>query len=255
MKIISLLFTFFMLVFGLLNGENRNFDTDIIKTNKGDLEITFVGHGTLMFKFDNKIIHVDPYSHMADYTLLPKADLILITHHHGDHLDPDAIKNIKKEHTRIIATQKCAEKLKDYIVMKNGDAKTVLGLKIEAVPAYNIKHKRKNGTPFHVKGEGNGYIIAFGSKRVYIGGDTENIPEMKNLKNIAATFLPMNLPYTMTPEMVADAAKSFKPAILYPYHYGETDTARLKELLKDEKEIDVRIKKIYPPPLPPAKKK
>jgi L-ascorbate metabolism protein UlaG (beta-lactamase superfamily) len=103
-------------------------------------------------------------------------------------------------------------------------------------------HKRKNGEPFHPDGSGNGYVILFGDKRVYVAGDTENIPEMKTLKRIDVAFLPMNLPYTMTPEMVADAAKAFKPKVLYPYHYGKTDTSILVQLLKDSKEIDVRIR-------------
>jgi len=127
-------------------------------------------------------------------------------------------------------------------VMKNGDVKTIDGLTVEAIPAYNLVHKRKNGKPFHPKGSGNGYIILFGDKRVYVAGDTENIPEMKNLKRIDIAFLPMNLPYTMTPEMVADAAKAFKPKVLYPYHYGKTDTSKLVQLLKDSKEIEVRIR-------------
>jgi L-ascorbate metabolism protein UlaG (beta-lactamase superfamily) len=126
--------------------------------------------------------------------------------------------------------------------MKNGDVKTVGGLKIEAVPAYNIVHMRDQGQPFHPKGVGNGYVITFGDKRVYVAGDTENIPEMKNIKNIDVAFLPMNLPYTMTPEMAADAAKMIRPKILYPYHYGETDTSKLVALLKDTKEIEVRIR-------------
>jgi len=130
------------------------------------------------------------------------------------------------------------------LVMKNGDTKTVGGLKIEAVPAYNIVHKRETGQPFHPKGVGNGYIITFGDKRVYVAGDTENIPEMKNIKNIDVAFLPMNLPYTMTPEMAADAARMIKPRVLYPYHYGETDTSKLVALLKDTKEIEVRIRKM-----------
>jgi L-ascorbate metabolism protein UlaG (beta-lactamase superfamily) len=103
---------------------------------------------------------------------------------------------------------------------------------------------RSEGAPFHPKGVGNGYIVTFGDKRVYIAGDTENIPEMKNIKGIDIAFLPMNLPYTMTPEMVADAAKSFKPKVLYPYHFGETDTAKIVDLLKDEKEIEIRIRKM-----------
>jgi L-ascorbate metabolism protein UlaG (beta-lactamase superfamily) len=128
--------------------------------------------------------------------------------------------------------------------MKNGDTKTVQGFKIEAVPAYNLVHMRSPGMPFHPKGVGNGYIISFGETKVYIAGDTENTPEMKKLKGIDIAFLPMNLPYTMTPEMVADAAKAFRPKILYPYHFGNTDTAKLIELLKGEKDIEVRIRKL-----------
>jgi len=110
------------------------------------------------------------------------------------------------------------------------------------VLAYNIVHKRDTGQPFHPKGVGNGYIITFGDKRVYVAGDTENVPEMKGLKSIDIAFLPMNLPYTMTPEMVADAAKAFKPKILYPYHFGETDTSKVVSLLKGTPEIEVRIR-------------
>ena len=127
------------------------------------------------------------------------------------------------------------------MVMNNGDTKVIEGLKIEAVPAYNIIHKQ-DGQPFHPKGIGNGYIITFGDKRVYVAGDTENIPEMKELKGIDIAFLPMNVPFTMTPEMVADAAKVLKPKILYPYHYSETDTSKLLDLLKDSKGIEVRIR-------------
>jgi L-ascorbate metabolism protein UlaG (beta-lactamase superfamily) len=101
---------------------------------------------------------------------------------------------------------------------------------------------RSEGVPFHPKGVGNGYVITFGDKRVYVAGDTENIPEMKALQNIDCAFLPMNLPYTMTPEMVADAAKAFKPKILYPYHYGNADTSKLEELMKGTAEVEVRIR-------------
>ena len=128
--------------------------------------------------------------------------------------------------------------------MENGDAKTIHGITVEAVPAYNIVHKRSSGDPFHPKGQGNGYVLTFGDTRVYVAGDTENIPEMKKLRDIDVAFLPMNLPYTMTPEMVADAAKAFEPRILYPYHYGETQTDELIELLKDAGDIEVRIRKM-----------
>lgn len=128
--------------------------------------------------------------------------------------------------------------------MKNGDSGIYANLKVDALPAYNIKNTRSDGSPFHPKGNGNGYVIYFGDKKVYVAGDTENIPEMADLKNIAIAFLPMNLPYTMNPKMVADAAKMFKPKILYPYHFGETNTSELLDLLKDENDIEVRIRKL-----------
>lgn len=219
-----------------------NFQTDILKTSQGDLEITFIGHGSLMFTFNGKVIHVDPFSSLAEYSKLPKADMLLITHEHRDHLDMKAIEAVRTDKTELVLTKTCAAKLKGGIIMENGDTKTVMGLKIEAVPAYNIVHMRSAGVPFHPKGIGNGYVITFGDKRVYVAGDTENIPEMKNLAKIDCAFLPMNLPYTMTPEMVADAAKAFKPGILYPYHYGDTDTSKLEQLMKDTRDVEIRIR-------------
>ncbi len=235
-----LLFTLFAIP---LNAREA-FEQDMIKTSAGDLEITVLGHGSLMLSFDGKVIHVDPFSKVADYSKLPKADLLLITHEHQDHLDTAAIDLIRSRDTRIVLTEKCAEKVSGGLVMKNGDVQTVLGVKIEAVPAYNLVHKRENGRPFHPKGQGNGYVLTFGNTRLSIAGDTENTLEMKALKDIAIAFLPMNLPYTMTPEMVADAAKAFKPGVLYPYHTGETDVARLLVLLKDDKDIDVRVRRM-----------
>jgi L-ascorbate metabolism protein UlaG (beta-lactamase superfamily) len=218
------------------------FETDIIKTSADDLKITFIGHGTPMFTFGTKIIHVDPFTKVADYAKFPKADVILITHEHRDHLDLKALALVRTEKTKVVLTEACSKQVKNGIIMKNGDVQTVNGLKIEAIPAYNLVHKRDNGQPFHRKGAGNGYIITFGDKRVYVAGDTENILEMKSLREIDCAFLPMNLPYTMTPEMVADAAKAFRPKILYPYHFGDTDTSKLLKLLQDQKEIEVRIR-------------
>jgi len=244
MKIFFMTFSLLPLILAMNALAQEKFETDVIKTSAGDLKITFLGHGTLMFSFGGKIIHVDPYSSVADYTRLPKADLILICHEHQDHLDPKALGAIRTEKTVVVANPTAGKQVERSIVMKNGDVRTVEGLKIEAVPAYNVVHKRDTGEPFHPKGVGNGYIIIFGDKRVYVAGDTENIPEMKQLKNIDIAFLPMNLPYTMTPEMVADAARAFTPKILYPYHFGETDTSKLVKLLKDTPEIEVRIRKM-----------
>jgi len=224
-------------------GEKR-FEMDTIATKAGELKITFIGHATLMFNYGGKVVHVDPWSRLADYTKLPKADLVLITHEHQDHLDPKAVTAVRGENTKVVLTKACADKVPGGIVMKNGDVQTVQGFKVEAVPAYNIVQKRPDGQPFHPRGAGNGYIVTFGETRVYVAGDTENTPEMKKLEKIDAAFLPMNLPYTMTPAMVADAAKAFKPKILYPYHYGETDLNELVGLLKDSKDIEVRIRKM-----------
>ena len=128
--------------------------------------------------------------------------------------------------------------------MRNGDVRTVKGLTVEAVPAYNVVHKRPNGQPFHRKGAGNGYVVTFGDRRVYVAGDTENIPELAGLRDIDIAFLPMNLPYTMTPEMVAEVARVLQPKVLYPYHYGSSDTSRLVELLSDDEQIEVRIRQL-----------
>ena len=222
----------------------QNYETDIVKTAKGDLQIAFIGHGTVMFAFGGKIIHVDPFSSVADYSKLPQADLILLTHEHRDHLDLKALESLRTDKTKIVLTENCARQVKGGIIMHNGEVKTVDGLIIEAVPAYNLVHMRSEGVAFHPRGIGNGYVITFGDKRIYLAGDTENIPEMQNLKNIDCAFLPMNLPYTMTPEMVANAAKAFKPKVLYPYHYGETDPSKLVELMKDVPEVEIRIRKM-----------
>jgi L-ascorbate metabolism protein UlaG (beta-lactamase superfamily) len=216
----------------------KTFQSDALKTAGGDLKMTFIGHGTLMFEFAGKVIHIDPVSMYADYATLPKADLILITHEHSDHLDVKAIQAISKPGTTIIINQGSAKQLPSGTVMKNGDAKTVAGIMIEAIPSYNSEKQ------FHPKGNGNGYVLTLADKRVFVAGDTENVQEIKALKNIDAAFLPMNLPFTMTPEQVADAAKAMRPKILYPYHFGNTDTNALVNLLKDEKGIEVRIREL-----------
>lgn len=219
-------------------------ESDVFTTASGELKITFIGHGTLMFEYTNLVVHVDPWSRVGDYEQLPKADIILVTHHHGDHLDKAAIDKTKKENTEILLTQSCRDQLGAGTVMKNGDSNIARGISIEAVPAYNLVNKNNEGKPFHEKGVCNGYVITIGGKRIYIAGDTENLPEMKELKDIDIAFLPMNLPYTMTPEMVAEGVKIFNPRIVYPYHYGsQEDTAKLVSLLKDKKDCEVRIRK------------
>ncbi|MBI9085153.1 MAG: MBL fold metallo-hydrolase [Desulfobacterales bacterium] len=233
-----------LIILSTLPAFAQPFETDIVKTSKGDLKITFIGHGSLMLNQAGKIIHIDPFGQLADYDEFPKADALFLTHHHRDHLDPKALQQVRTPDTLVILTEICSKTVQSGIVMKNGDVRTVMGIGVEAVPAYNIKHKRKNGEAYHPEGEGNGYVLTIGDKRVYIAGDTENTLEMKRLENIDVTFLPMNLPYTMTPEMVADVATAFKPKVLYPYHYGETDTSRIVDLLKNDEDIEVRIRRM-----------
>ena len=236
-----------MLLMTLLNSPlSGQLKHDVIETSSGELTIYFVGHGTLLFEFNDLAIHIDPVSREADYKTLPDADLILVTHQHGDHLDISAINELLKAGTEVVMTQKCLDQLEDFdaVVMKNGDRRAIHGIGVEAVPAYNIEHVRPDGTPFHPKGEGNGYVLTFGSTRVLIGGDTENVPELKKLKGIGVAFLPMNLPYTMDPEMVADVALAMRPEILYPYHFGNTDPQELVDLLKGEDDIEVRIREL-----------
>jgi L-ascorbate metabolism protein UlaG (beta-lactamase superfamily) len=217
--------------------------SDNIGTAAGNVEIHFIGHGSLMFKLNDKILYVDPVKSSGSYDNLPGADIILVTHEHSDHLDIDLIKLLRKTGTKIFCNSAASAKVSGSVAMKAGDRQTLGTIGIEAVPAYNIVNERAPGQPFHPRGSGVGYIIEFGGKRIYVAGDTENTPEMKALKNIDIAFLPMNLPYTMTPAMVADAAKAFKPKILYPYHYGDTNTDEIVRLLKDTG-IEVRIRSL-----------
>lgn len=218
-------------------------EADRISTSAGDIEMYFIGHGSLMFRTGNMVIHIDPVKSSGKYDNLPKADLILVTHEHYDHLDADLIRTLRKPETVMLCNNASASQVSWAHPVKPGDTRNIGDIKIEVVPAYNIVHERSKGQPFHPKGVGNGYIITIGGKRFYVAGDTENIPEMKALKNIDVAFLPMNLPYTMTPSMVADAAMSFKPSILYPYHYGDTNTDELVRILKNTN-IDVRIRNL-----------
>lgn len=220
------------------------YQTDSIDTLGDSLKIGFLGHASLLMIYGGKNIYIDPSSQFFDFSKMPKADVILITHDHKDHFDLEAIETLSTDKTLVVLTESCALKFKEGIVMRNEDVKIVQGLKIEGVPAYNVVHKRPSGFPYHLKGIGNGYIITFGDKRVYIAGDTENIPEMKELSEIDIAFLPVNLPYTMTVEMAADAVKSIKPKIFYPYHFGDTNIAELVELLKPLSEVDVRVREM-----------
>jgi len=222
----------------------RSLQEDVIPTSAGDLTITFVGHGTLMLRHGGKVVHVDPVGREADYSRMPKADVILVTHEHGDHLDTAVVERLRKDGTQVLVSRSCEGRVPGALVMRNGEVREVAGFRVEAVPAYNVVHTRPGGLPYHPRGNGNGYVITFAEVRVYVAGDTENTSEMKARRNIAVAFLPMNLPYTMTPEMVADAARSIRPRILYPYHFGQTDPQVLVRLLAGEAGIEVRVRRM-----------
>ena len=229
----ALYFAFFLLLGSAFNANAAGADSVTIHN---------LGHASLMFEFDGKVIHVDPVAAEANYAALPKADIIFITHGHGDHYNIQAINLINQSGTIMVLTQE-VKNLNNYSgdtrVMNNGDSLNLYGIAIEAVPAYNIVHKNGSGQHYHPVGVGNGYILTMNETRIYVAGDTENIPEMDSM-DVNIAFIPMNVPYTMTPEMAADAAKRLKPRILYIYHYGSSNTNTLRTLLQDE-EMEIRI--------------
>ena len=214
------------------------FESDIFETARGQVRITFIGHGTLMIEFGEKVIHIDPVSREADYSELPKADIILITHEHQDHYDQQAIGIISKPGTEMIMNPAVGNEDGDGIILKNGESAIVQGIPVRAVPAYNTTadHSR-----FHPRGRDNGYIVDLGGFLIYIAGDTETIPEMADLRDIDIAFLPVNQPYTMTPAQAVEAAMMFKPGILYPYHYGNTDVSVIVKALKGS-DTEVRVR-------------
>lgn len=220
----------------------KTFETDKFTTKDGgELVITFIKHGSLQLTFNGHLIQIDPVSEYADYTTFPKADIILITHEHGDHLDAKAISHLEKEGTILITNEASSKILGKGTVMKNGDQLTPVDyMAIEAVPAYNTTPGREK---FHPRHRDNGYVLTLGGTRIYIAGDTEDIPELKDRKDIDIAFLPVNQPYTMTVPQAIHAAEMFSPKVLYPYHYGDTKIEELKEGLKDSS-IDVRIRQM-----------
>lgn len=242
MKLALIMMSVFLSTLAPAYASPAPYQSDTISTSGGPLTIGFLGHASLIMVYGGKNIYIDPCGQFFDYTDMPKADLILITHEHKDHFDLDVIEKLRSEKTLVVLTEGCAMKFKEGIVMRNEDVKIVQGLKIEGVPAYNIVHKRPSGFPYHPKGFGNGYIITFGDKRVYVAGDTEFIPEMKELSDIDIAFLPVNLPYTMTVDMAADAVRAIMPKIFYPYHYGDTNISELVEALSPLSSVEVRVR-------------
>ncbi len=196
--------------------------TLLSSTGEEDVDIVPITHGSVVLKWQGKTIYIDPWSR-GNYEGIPPADLILITDIHGDHMDPEQIAKSRKAETVIIAPSSVQETVTEAKVLNNGESTEVLGITIEAVPMYNQRRGPQPGKLYHAKGRGNGYVLTLGKQRLYLSGDTECIPEMKELQTIDVAFICMNLPYTMTPEEAAECVNVFKPRVVYPYHYRGSD--------------------------------
>lgn len=224
--------------------------TDTLETSAGPVTITPIRHATLAFGFQGKTILVDPFSE-APAGSLPKADLVLLTDIHADHYDPKAIELVAQDSTLFVAPKVVSDKLaeaktkNEVTTLANGEEVTLLGIKIHAVAMYNLKRGPEAGKLYHDKGRGDGYVLTFGDKRVYLSGDTECTPEMKALKDIDLAFVCMNLPYTMPPEEAAECIATFQPKLLIPYHYRGSDLSKLEAPLKAAG-VELRRREFYP---------
>jgi L-ascorbate metabolism protein UlaG (beta-lactamase superfamily) len=220
-------------------------ESDSIPADGGEIRITPILHGSVQLEFGDTAIYVDPWGR-GDYSGAPQADLILVTDVHGDHLDAEAIASLSLEGTELVVSAAVAEELGSGTVLANGESVEVAGIRIEAIPMYNLKRGPEEGKLFHEKGRGNGYLLTLGDKRIYFAGDTACTPEMRELQDIDVAFVPMNLPYTMPPEEAAECVAAFKPAIVYPYHYRGSDLEVFKDGLADVPEVEVRLREWYP---------
>lgn len=221
------------------SGQVQTFDTAA-----GPVRVTPIYHASVLLQAGGKNIYIDPVR-PGNFDGLPQADLILITHDHPDHMDPATISRLSKSGTTIMAPKAVAQTVTAADPIANGEIKTWGAWTIEAVPAYNLKRGPGPGMLYHPKGHGNGYVLTYGGKRFYFSGDTEGVPEMRELKNIDVAFVCMNLPFTMTPEEAADAVKAFHPRVVIPYHDRGTDTGVFQRDLQGTG-IEVRILNWYP---------
>jgi L-ascorbate metabolism protein UlaG (beta-lactamase superfamily) len=243
----------FVLAFAVTVAYGQRSAADVIETSKGPLSIQPVRHATLVFTWGGKTIYADPDGGAKAFEGLAEPDLILITDIHGDHFNLETLKAINTSHATLIVPQAVADKLPEdlkpkAVVLDNGKTVDKLNVSIKAIPMYNLPESPESR---HTKGRGNGYVLTFGNKTVYLSGDTSGIPEMRALKNIDIAFVCMNLPYTMDVPEAAAAVVDFKPKIVYPYHYrgqnGLSDTEAFKKAVNDkDKKIEVRLRNWYP---------
>lgn len=237
----------------LSKAEAQRAQADKIETKEGVLTVQPILHGSVVFTWGDKTIYVDPYGGAEAFTGIAAPDLILITDIHGDHMDPKTLEGIQTAKAMIVAPQAVAdmlpEQLKEKVlVLGNGSKTEQAGISISAIPMYNLPQTEDSR---HPKGRGNGYVLSMGDRNIYLSGDTEDIPEMRSLKNIDVAFVCMNLPYTMDIDQAASAVQEFKPKIVYPYHYrgqdGLADVESFKKKVNAKyKDIDVRLRNWYP---------
>jgi L-ascorbate metabolism protein UlaG (beta-lactamase superfamily) len=221
---------------------------DSIPTEDGALKILPINHATLALQWKDRTIYVDPVGGAKVFQGLPKPYLILVTDIHGDHFSKETLAELVGPNTKLVCPAAVADQMtsdlrKSATILTNGQTTELLGIQIEAIPMYNLTAERLK---FHNKGRGNGYVVTLGGKRIYLSGDTEDIPEMLALKNIDVAFVCMNLPYTMTVEQAARAVRAFKPRVVYPYHYRGSDVEKFKELVGTDAGIEVRLREWYP---------
>lgn len=246
MRFLTLCFTLITFFSGMATNPN-SFPVETLTTKDGKpINITLFKHASLAINYDGRNIYIDPVTKPGDmeidYSTMPKADVILVTHEHWDHLDPVAIQQLSKPDTLLILNATSQKQIGKGEVMGNYQTRNLGdGITLYSVPAYNTTPGREK---FHPKGNGNGYILDIDGTRIYIAGDTEDIPEMKDIKNIDLAFLPVNQPYTMTVDQAEKAALTIKPKILIPYHFSSTPIEELKQKLDaDNSGITV---KLYP---------
>ena len=222
----------------------EDYEVDTFTTKNGKtVKFHALVHASIRIEYDGKEIQIDPVAKLGEktinYAAMPKADYIFITHEHHDHLDTTAINMLTGENTQLITNQRCADMLGYGTVMANGDTLQIADdFTVEAVPAYNTTEEHLQ---FHPKGRDDGFILTLDGLRIYIAADTEDIPEMAEIKDIDVAFMPCNQPYTMTPEQLINAARMVKPKVLFPYHYGQTDVSGIPSQLEADG-VEVRIR-------------
>jgi L-ascorbate metabolism protein UlaG (beta-lactamase superfamily) len=227
--------------------EDKKISGDVIPADDGQLIVCPINHATFVIGWKDQAIYVDPVGGGTRFAALPSPDLIILTDTHGDHFDVPTLTALASEKTKLVAPKAALEKLPENLrnrtlKLENGESASLPGILIEAIPMYNVTPERLR---FHQKGRGNGYLLTLGGKRIYISGDTEDIPEMRALRNIDVAFICMNLPYTMDVEQAASAVREFRPSIVYPYHYRGSDLGRFRELVGQDSGVEVRLRDWY----------